>query len=52
MDLKDAHELLAMRKTMASACDAFRDSVNCFGYLQIVQNVLVKGQYEDHVSSL
>lgn len=50
IDLKDAHELLAMRKTMPR--DTFRDWVNACGYLQIVQNALVKGQYEDRVNGL
>ncbi|KAL0018353.1 hypothetical protein WJX79_006177, partial [Trebouxia sp. C0005] len=50
IDLKDAHELLAMHKTMPR--DAFRDWVNACGYLQIVQNALVKGQYEDRVNGL
>ena len=39
-----------MRKTMPR--DTFRDWVNACGYLQIVQNALVKGQYEDRVNGL
>ncbi len=39
-----------MRKTMARG--TFRDWVNSCGYLQIVQNALVKGQYEDRVKGL
>ena len=48
--LQDAHALLSMRKTMQR--DRFRDYANACGYLQILQNALVKGQYEDRSDGL
>ena len=48
--LEDAYDLLSMRKTMQR--DKFRDWVNACGYLQILQNALVKGQYEDRSDGL
>ena len=48
--LEDAHDLLSMRKTMQQ--DKSRDWVNACGYLQILQNTLVKGQYEDRSDGL
>jgi len=42
--------LLAMRKTMSR--NTFADWVNACGYLQIVQNALTKGTYEDRTSGL
>ena len=50
IDLKDAQDLLDMRKTMPR--DTFRDWINACGYLQIVQNALVKGEYEDRKEGL
>ena len=50
VDLKDAQDLLAMRKTMSR--NAFADWVNACGYLQIVQNALAKGTCEDRTSGL
>ena len=50
VDLKDAQDLLAMRKTMSR--NTFADWVNACGYLQIVQNALTKGTYEDRTSGL
>ena len=43
-------DLLAMRKTMSR--NTFADWVNACGYLQIVQNALTKGTYEDRTSGL
>lgn len=42
--------MLAMRKTMSR--NIFADWVNACGYLQIVQNALTKGTYEDRTSGL
>ena len=50
VDLKDAQDLLAMHKTMSR--DTFAEWVNACGYLQIVQNALTKGTYEDRTSGL
>ncbi|DBA92374.1 TPA: hypothetical protein ACH3X1_015779 [Trebouxia sp. C0004] len=50
VDLKDAQDLLAMRETMSR--NTFADWVNACGYLQIVQNALTKGTYEDRTSGL
>ena len=50
VDLKDAQDLLAKRKTMSR--NAFADWVNACGYLQIVQNALAKGTCEDRTSGL
>ncbi len=44
VDLKDAQDLLAMRKTMSRN--------NACRYLQIVQNAPTKGTYEDRTSGL
>ncbi len=50
VDLNDAKDLLAMRKTMSRI--AFADWVYACGYLQIVQNALAKGTYEDRTNGL
>ena len=49
-DLKDAQDLLAVRKTMSR--NTFADWVNACGYLQIVHNALTKVTYEDRTSGL
>lgn len=50
VDLKDAEDLLNMRRTMPR--DTYRDWVNAVGYLQILQNALAKGDYEDRAQGL
>ena len=50
VDLNDAQDLWAMRKTMSR--NDFADRVNVCGCLQIVQNALAKGTYQDRMSGL
>ena len=50
VELETKHDLLSMKKTMLR--DTYRDWVNACGHLQIMENALAKGVYEDRKDGL
>lgn len=50
IELEDQHDYESMQRTMTR--DRFRDWINACGYLQIMQNAIAKGNYEDRTEGL
>lgn len=50
IEMETKGDYVAMQKTMLR--DTYRDWVNACGHLQIMQNALAKGIYEDRVDGL
>ena len=50
VELDSEEDYLSMRQTMSR--DDFRDWVNACGYIELIQNTLAKGLYEDRKDGL